>query len=46
VERPWHRALWAGRAGDPHAATLDAGLAAIGVDEVLSALEDVMAAAA
>jgi ADP-heptose:LPS heptosyltransferase len=46
VERPWHRALWAGRVGDPHAATLDAGLAAIGVDEVLSALEDVMAAAA
>jgi ADP-heptose:LPS heptosyltransferase len=46
VERPWHRALWAGRVGDPHAATLDAGLAAIGVDDVLSALEDVMAAAA
>ena len=37
-ERPWHRVLWAGRRGDPHGATLDPGLAAITVDQVLEAL--------
>jgi hypothetical protein len=44
-ERPWHRVLWKGRTGDPHASTLDAGLAAITVDEVLRALEDITAVA-
>jgi ADP-heptose:LPS heptosyltransferase len=44
--RPWHRALWTGRSGDPHAATLDAGLSMIGVPDVLGALEDVVEAAA
>jgi ADP-heptose:LPS heptosyltransferase len=38
---PQHRALWAGHTGDPHAACVDAGLLAIGVDEVVAALEDV-----
>jgi ADP-heptose:LPS heptosyltransferase len=33
-----HRALWAGRLGDPHGALPDPGLLAIGVDEVLAAL--------
>jgi ADP-heptose:LPS heptosyltransferase len=37
-ERPWHRALWAGRSGDPHGGSLDPGLAAITVDQVLEAL--------
>ncbi|HEX6676753.1 MAG TPA: glycosyltransferase family 9 protein [Actinomycetes bacterium] len=36
--RPWHRALWAGRRGDPHGRRLDPGLAAITVDHVLEAL--------
>ena len=30
--------LWAGATGDPHAATVDPGLASIGVEEVLDAL--------
>ncbi|HEY7521915.1 MAG TPA: glycosyltransferase family 9 protein [Methylomirabilota bacterium] len=46
VDRPWHRALWAGRTGDPHAARLDAGLSMIGVADVLAALEGVVEAAA
>jgi ADP-heptose:LPS heptosyltransferase len=33
-----HRALWAGREGDPHAATPDAGLLEIAVTDVLDAL--------
>jgi ADP-heptose:LPS heptosyltransferase len=33
--RPQHRALWAGRRGDPHGAEPDPGLLAIGVPEVL-----------
>jgi len=37
-ERPWHRALWAGRTGDPHAAAPDPGLLAIGPADVLAAL--------
>jgi ADP-heptose:LPS heptosyltransferase len=37
-ERPWHRALWAGRKGDPHADRPDPGLLEIGVPEVLDAL--------
>jgi ADP-heptose:LPS heptosyltransferase len=46
AERPWHRALWRGRTGDPHAASLDAGLSMIGVPDVLRALDDVVEAAA
>ena len=38
-ERARHRVLWAGRAGDPHAETLDAGLAQISVGDVLTALD-------
>lgn len=37
-ERPQHRVLWAGRTGDPHGQTCDAGLLTIGVDDVLAAL--------
>jgi ADP-heptose:LPS heptosyltransferase len=36
--RPWHRALWTGRRGDPHAAAPDPGLLEISVDDVLAAL--------
>lgn len=39
--RDRHRALWAGRRGDPHAETIDAGLLEIGVDDVVAALETV-----
>jgi ADP-heptose:LPS heptosyltransferase len=38
ADRPWHRALWHGGAGDPHATTPDAGLLAIGLREVVDAL--------
>jgi ADP-heptose:LPS heptosyltransferase len=41
ADRPWHRALWKGRRGDPHGTTLDPGLAAITVDDVLTALDDI-----
>jgi len=37
-DRPQHHVLWAGARGDPHASQPDAGLLAIGVDEVLGAL--------
>jgi ADP-heptose:LPS heptosyltransferase len=37
VARPRHRALWAGRRGDPHAAAVDRGLLEISVDDVLAA---------
>jgi ADP-heptose:LPS heptosyltransferase len=37
-DRPWHRVLWAGRRGDPHAGTPDAGLLEIAVEDVLAAL--------
>jgi ADP-heptose:LPS heptosyltransferase len=40
-QRPQHHALWAGRTGDPHARHTDAGLLAIGVDDVTSVLEAV-----
>jgi ADP-heptose:LPS heptosyltransferase len=36
--RPWHRVLWAGREGDPHADRPDPGLLAITVEEALEAL--------
>lgn len=39
-QRPSHRALWAGRIGDPHSADPDPGLLAIGVDDVLAALRE------
>ena len=45
-ERTWHRVLWTGGTGDPHGATLDAGLAAIGVHDVLAALEELTEAVA
>lgn len=35
-----HRALWAGRRGDPHGPVLDPGLASIGVDDVLAELDE------
>jgi ADP-heptose:LPS heptosyltransferase len=37
-DRPWHRALWSGRTGDPHGAAVDPGLLSIEVVEVLEAL--------
>jgi ADP-heptose:LPS heptosyltransferase len=37
-ERPWHRVLWAGGTGDPHADVPDAGLLAIEPADVLAAL--------
>ena len=37
-DRPHHRALWAGRRGDPHASTVDPGLLHITVDDVVGAL--------
>ncbi|HET6795022.1 MAG TPA: glycosyltransferase family 9 protein [Acidimicrobiales bacterium] len=39
-DRPWHRALWSGRCGDPHGATVDPGLLELSVAQVLRALED------
>jgi hypothetical protein len=41
--RPWHHVLWAGMTGDPHTESLDPGLAAITVAEVLQAASDVLA---
>jgi len=38
TDRPWHRALWTGRRGDPHADTPDPGLLTIRVQQVLEAL--------
>ncbi len=40
AHRSWHRALWAGRYGDPHAEVADPGLLRISVDDVLAALAD------
>lgn len=42
--RPWHRVLWTGGRGDPHADEPDPGLLAITVDEVLAAARAVAAA--
>jgi ADP-heptose:LPS heptosyltransferase len=39
ASRPWHRALWAGRRGDPHAAEPDPGLLELGPDAVQAALD-------
>ena len=38
VDRPWHQAIWKGRAGDPHADSVDPGLLEIGVSDVVDAL--------
>lgn len=40
ADRPWHRALWAGRAGDPHAACPGPGLLELRPIDVLAALSD------
>jgi ADP-heptose:LPS heptosyltransferase len=45
-DRPHHIALWAGRRGDPHAASVDAGLLTITVAEVNNALARLPARAA
>lgn len=37
--RPYHRVLWNGTVGDPHAATVDAGLAAITPERVIAELQ-------
>lgn len=37
-DRPWHRVLWAGTAGDPHASTTDPALLTIEPAAVLDAL--------
>lgn len=39
-DRPWHRALWTGSTGDPHADTPDPGLLALCVEDVLEALDN------
>jgi ADP-heptose:LPS heptosyltransferase len=39
-QRPWHRVLWKGRRGDPHADTIHEGLLQIGVGEVVEALRE------
>jgi ADP-heptose:LPS heptosyltransferase len=40
-----HRVLWHGSVGDPHAATVDAGLLRITVDEAIEALDELLPAA-
>jgi ADP-heptose:LPS heptosyltransferase len=44
-DRPIHVALWAGRAGDPHARRPHPGLLAIGVDKVLAGAQRARTAA-
>ncbi len=44
-ERRWHRALWAGTSGDPHADRPDRGLLRLHVSDVLRALRGLPAAA-
>jgi len=41
-DRPGHRALWAGRTGDPHGRSADPGLLAIDVPDVEAALTQVV----
>ena len=43
ADRPRHRALWAGRHGDPHATHPDRGLLAIGAGDVVRALDTAQA---
>lgn len=38
ADRPWHRALWAGMSGDPHADEPHEGLLRLRVEDVLEAL--------
>jgi ADP-heptose:LPS heptosyltransferase len=38
ADRPWHRVLWAGSVGDPHADTPHPGLLRIGVADVVGTL--------
>lgn len=42
ANRPYHRVLWRGILGDPHAPYVDPGLASITVDEVLDALHELL----
>lgn len=44
ADRPQHRALWAGTAGNPHADTPDPGLLAVTVEDVLAVAHAVLAA--
>jgi ADP-heptose:LPS heptosyltransferase len=41
--RPWHRVLWAGLEGDPHAATPGAGLLALQAGEVIATARELLA---
>jgi len=45
-DRPWHRVLWLGRTGDPHADAPDPGLLAIDPADVIAALANLPAPAA
>lgn len=45
ADRPWHRVLWAGGAGDPHGDRPDPGLLEIGVEDVLAAVYELPLAA-
>ncbi|HET6896068.1 MAG TPA: glycosyltransferase family 9 protein [Candidatus Baltobacteraceae bacterium] len=40
--RPYHRVIWRGILGDPHAPYVDPGLASISVDEVLAQLHELL----
>jgi ADP-heptose:LPS heptosyltransferase len=40
ADRPWHRALWVGRTGDPHGDEPDAGLLELRVEDVTAALAE------
>lgn len=40
--RPYHRVIWRGILGDPHAPYVDPGLASIAVDEVLAELRNLL----
>jgi ADP-heptose:LPS heptosyltransferase len=42
ANRPYHRVIWRGILGDPHAPYVDPGLASITVDEVLAQLRDLL----
>ncbi|HEY9180026.1 MAG TPA: glycosyltransferase family 9 protein [Candidatus Baltobacteraceae bacterium] len=42
AHRPYHRVIWRGILGDPHAPYVDPGLASIAVDEVLAELHDLL----
>jgi ADP-heptose:LPS heptosyltransferase len=42
--RPYHRVLWSGIPGDPHAKRVDPGLEAISAEHVISALGQLSAA--